>query len=190
MLTRSHTGNHTPIDDNLDNDLSAKSLIMDANKLQVNGDLAVPISTSELSEERKYDHFCQLFLATTASNLDSGFYESDVGFLCHWHPSMPVLQQIVIPLSLQCKLCTIDHHYKFGRTPWCHMVACHPTADLLLGADGHWCHLCCPKLHSICEKRVCLRKQASLLELYSAFEPLESVSVDILGSEPKSRRGF
>lgn len=37
---------------------------------------------------------------------------------------------------------------------------------------------------------VCLRKRASAVKLFSAYEPLESVTIDILKSLPESPRGF
>lgn len=79
--------------------------------------LAAALPTLELLGEQSYDRFCYLILATKARNYISGSHEGDNGLLRRQHPSIPRLQQIVIPFSLPERRCMMAYHQKLAGHP-------------------------------------------------------------------------
>lgn len=91
VLTLSHTANHTPVDDNLDNGFNASDWLIEASEPHALDDFANPLSTLELLEGWKYNLVYQLILATKASDYNSGYFGGDDGFLHRCHPQIPQL---------------------------------------------------------------------------------------------------
>lgn len=70
----SHIASQTSTDDNLADGFSENDCINEASKPQVLNNVAVPLVTLELLEEqKKYDEFGRLILATNAKSLKLGF---------------------------------------------------------------------------------------------------------------------
>lgn len=118
------------------------------------------------------------------------FYKGDNEVFDRRHPLIPEQQQIVLPHSLQCSLCTTACHHKFYGHPG--VTEMRPTLQQTyywpqMAADWTFAvHGCvqCRKFGFVCANNL------APLKLFPAFKPLESVAIGILGTLPKSRRGF
>ena len=110
--------------------------------------------------------------------------------LCRRHPRDQTIVQAVLPSSLRHRLLRLAHHSPLAGHPgqtrlhrrlrrsyyWPHMAA-H------VGAAVRECAPCA-------KNRLRLLRKASQMKLFPATAPLESVAIDILGSLPKSSRGY
>lgn len=67
-LLKSQTASHTPVADNQEDAFNATNWIIEANKPHAIVNLAVSLSSLELLEEKRYDQFYQLILATKTSD--------------------------------------------------------------------------------------------------------------------------
>lgn len=106
------------------------------------------------------------------------------------HPSIPGLQQIVIPHRLRGRLCTIAHHLKLTGQPGdtrTHIDFEKTNCWQQMNADVFSANQNC--LHCV-KNRVWLRKIAKPLKSFPMFEPPKTVTIDILGPLCKSRRDF
>lgn len=97
VLILFHTGNQKSSDKTLVNDSEASSWAIDASQPQALDDRADSRSTQKILEVRWYDRFCQLILATKASDPKLDFHENGTVLLRRQHPLVPRLQQFSIP---------------------------------------------------------------------------------------------
>ena len=110
----------------------------------------------------------------------SGFFQ------CMFHDD---LIQVVLPESLRPRLLQLAHYAIVAGNPGLNGMYYH------IRRHYYWPHLAADVAATVrncasCAKnRVKLRRRTTLLKLFPATRPLESVSIDILGPLPKSKRG-
>lgn len=189
-FTRTHTASHTLVQDNLNDDYNANDKLIKPYEHQLLDELAFLLFILVLLEEQKFDRFSHLILSTTASDTNAGLYEGGGELLLCPHPSIARLQQIVIPHILRAGLCSMAQHQKlagYHDVTLLHAIPQHTCYWPLMGANVTSSVRDCVRSAKI---RVRLRKNASLLNSFPAFDPSESVAIDILRPLPKCQHGF
>ena len=117
---------------------------------------------------------------------DRAFLEGAGGLLRRRRPVRGGLIQVVLPESLRPRLLQLAHYA---------IVADHPGLNRMyyhIRRHYYWPHLTAEIAATVRNCASCaikLRRRTNLLKLFPATRPLESVSIDILGSLPKSERG-
>lgn len=91
IFTRFNSASNTPADDNLDNYFEAIVYLVEAVKPQARNGFGVPLCTSELVLEEKYNQYWTLISAIKAIDSSSGFYEGEDELLQCRHSSKPGL---------------------------------------------------------------------------------------------------
>jgi RNase H-like domain found in reverse transcriptase/Reverse transcriptase (RNA-dependent DNA polymerase)/Integrase zinc binding domain/Integrase core domain/Chromo (CHRromatin Organisation MOdifier) domain/Retroviral aspartyl protease len=144
------------------------------------------LQLEEIIREQASDPDCKTFALSTGR--DSLFDYNESGLLVRKAP-LDGVEQIVIPVSLQPRLLHVEH---FPRT------AGHPGVSRMfrsLRRRYFWRNMSTDISETVrrcvtCAKnRISERKRTSFLKLFPASEPLEYVSLDILGPLPKTEHG-
>ena len=150
-------------------------------------DLPAAPSLSEILDEQRRDSFCQQVLASQ-SHKQRAFFEGTDGLLLRRHPIHDELVQIVLPETLRPRVLQLCHYTIVAGYPGLNRMYYH------IRKVHYWPHLVadveatvrnCP---SCARNRVKLRRDTNYLKLFTATKPFESVSIEILGRLPKSRR--
>lgn len=79
-------------------------------------DVPMPVTLSEIIAAQKTDDFCQTVIATMG-HAKSFFFEGEDGVLRLLHPSIPELEQIVVPETLPPCLLHLSHHTNVAGNP-------------------------------------------------------------------------
>ena len=150
-------------------------------------DLPAAPSLGEILEEQRRDRFCQQVLASQPHK-QRAFFEGPDELLRRRRPIHDELVQIVLPETLRPRVLQLCHYT---------IVAGHPGLNRMyyqIRNVYYWPQLAADmaatvrNFRSCARNRVKLRRHTNYLKLFTATKPFESVSIDILGLLPKSRR--
>ena len=79
--------------------------------------IPVKITRDEVLDARRYDDFYQTILARQDRHRGSAFFVDDYGILRSRHPTIPGLEQIVLPETSRPRILHLPHYSKFAGHP-------------------------------------------------------------------------
>ena len=171
-----------------DEDTLDNNLVHSTNILNINTSNLQPLTVEELLIAQNEDKECQDIRKRIAAKETMEFTEDERNLIIRLAP-IDHSRQIYTPKSLRSRLLLLAHYPRSVG---------HPGGTRMyqtLRRTFYWPSMALDVFHTVrqcsaCAKeRVSLRRHARFLKLFPAKQPLEFVSIDILGPLPRSQSG-